>query len=163
MTFEDELNSILFERLDISGARGSRLPSGEREKLRIGRKGKIFTGGKKEAEGQYRRSDIEKGDWAHHTHPSDDPSPHTVLPSATDIMSAIRAYEDGIEGSKIDSGSFAFYFQPAGNAFRVKEHMLKKYREEHSKGSTKRALDELSRLGFRWELRGNDSPIDPED
>jgi hypothetical protein len=160
-TFEEKLDTI-FEFLDISKARGSKLPGGEREKLRIGRKGKIFTGGKKEAEGQYRRSDIEKGDWAHHTHPSDDPTPHTVLPSDTDILSAIKAYEDGIEGSKIDSGEFSFYFQPEGKAFKVKKHMLRKFKEEQAKGSTKGALDELSRLGFKWELRGNDSPINPE-
>lgn len=82
-----------------------------------------------------------------HTHPSENPSPLTAMPSDVDLMSVLDSVsEHGIIGGVIFSGPFYTVFVPSSDA--RKSVNCRRYLTALKRGDIEDSLIELKRIGF---------------
>lgn len=82
-----------------------------------------------------------------HTHPSDNPSPITALPSDVDLMSVLDSVNEyQIQGGVIYSGPYYTVFVPLAKA--RKSANCKRYLDAVKRGDIEDALIELKKIGF---------------
>lgn len=88
-----------------------------------------------------------KDSFIYHTHPSNDPSPLTAMPSIVDLESvASMAKKHKIKGSTIFSGHFYTVIVPTSRACGKKDP--KPYEDALKRGDIEDALKALEEIGF---------------
>jgi len=141
---------VLTEDIDasvMSYAKTVKLPSIviPHEVAWVGRDKKIFHGGKNKVE--VRVDPSNKNEYVSHTHPADNPSEFTALPSVEDLRSAVEMFKQGFPGVIVFSGEHFTIVKP-----RRKNIILLGYEEAVKKAIRKNdidiALDKLRSMGF---------------
>lgn len=144
---------LLFEansKLNTDLMRQSYIPKSFPSTNEIGWLGhkKKFTGDKKSVQIQFDPNDPEiKDNFIYHTHPADEPSPLTAMPSIVDLETAASiSKKHGVKGSTIFSGDYYTVLVPTKNAVGKKNP--KPYEEALMRGDIEDALKELEKIGF---------------
>ena len=107
---------------------------------------KRFKGDEKHVQIKFDPSDPEIQDkFTYHTHPADEPTPLTALPSEQDLIAAAMATDVGLRGIVIFSGNFYTVIVPTE---RVKGGHFKQYIDCLSRGDIEDAIKELEKAGF---------------
>lgn len=107
---------------------------------------KKFSGNEKQVQIEFDPSNPEIQDkFTYHTHPAEEPSPLTAMPSEQDLISAVMAVDVGLRGIAIFSGEFYTVVVPTDS---VRKAHFKEYMDAISRGDVEDAIKELERCGF---------------
>lgn len=114
----------------------------------LGHSSKRSTGDKKSVQIEFDPTDPKiKNSFMYHTHPADEPSPLTAMPSIVDLESAASmAKKHESKGSTIFSGDFYTVIVPTKKAVGKKNP--RPYEDALKRGDIEDALKELEKLGF---------------
>ena len=93
-----------------------------------------------------------KNKYIFHTHPSDEPSALSAMPSMADLDSAIDSAENGVMGIVTFSGPYYSITVPTNKASTTK---IKRYREAIARGDIEDAIKEMEKMGFDIETGTN--------
>lgn len=150
--FKEKLESLFESRLNVDLMRQSYIAKNAPSTHEIGWLGhknvQKSTGDKKSVQIKFDPNDPEiKNNFVYHTHPSDEPSPLTAMPSIVDLETAASmSKQHGVKGSTIFSGNYYTVIVPTKRATGRKNP--KPYEQAIQRGDIEDALKELEKIGF---------------
>lgn len=107
---------------------------------------KRFSGDKESVQVKFDPNDEKiKDSFIYHTHPNDNPSPLTAMPSEQDLISAVMNIEHGLRGIVIFSGEYYTIVVPTE---KVKSSHFKQYMNAIEDGDIEDAIKKLEHDGF---------------
>lgn len=135
-----------FSKLDKDIMRQSYIAKSAPSSHEIGWLGhKKFSGTKKDVQIKFDPNDKDiKDKFIYHTHPNENPSPLTAMPSVADLETAIKNLEHELRGIVVFSGDFYTVIVPTTTARK----QLKRYEDALKRGDIEDAIKELDRCGF---------------
>ena len=143
-----ELSRIVESKLDpdlTQQAYIARRHKGDPEVGWLGHIEKEFKGQKDKVQIEFDPNDPEiKKMYIYHTHPADEPSPFTALPSEQDLQSAVENLEYGLRGIVVFSGDFYTIAAP----IKPDNKIYTKYVEAVKRHDIDDAINELEKIGF---------------
>lgn len=145
ITFTQKLIEA-FSKLDRDLMRQSYIAKNAPSTHEIGWLGhKRFSGTAKDVQIKFDPQDQTlKDKFVYHTHPAEDPSPLTALPSKKDLETAVSNTEFGLRGIVVFSGDYYTIIVPTGKTKRN----LDGFETAAQRGDIEDAIKELEKCGF---------------
>lgn len=110
-----------------------------------------FKGTKDRVQVKFDPTDEEiKENYIYHTHPSENPSPLTAMPSGQDLMSAVESAKYGIQGIVIFSGKSKQFYTVVvpTNRTDLSKSKINRYEEAIKRGDIEDSIKHLERMKF---------------